>query len=305
MNNIIWYFIDNIFCYFIPLLITIILYSVISFIFSPIIYALHYCIIGLIIGCSISYGLKENKYSNKRNLLIFIFLCSITSGIYNLDYNFLYLFTKSINTFFLYIVCLGIGGFIFYRKNSYIYLILTGTSMVVYLIIYIIYKPLTETGLRLQQMYLIFFFFFSIILIEFVLYILRQKVTLNKKAIFILIFISFIIIHLVSSFFYYILVPDRFFTDNYWAFLLNPLENIHCREICFFPEHLWKNYNKIKYIYEIITFHKINSDNLGIIIGIHIWIAEFLITVFSAWTFVLYTCPCLATSNNNNIKEKT
>jgi hypothetical protein len=49
----------------------------------------------------------------------------------------------------------------------------------------------------------------------------------------------------------------------------------------------------------------VGLDFTTIFINIQILIIEILIISFSAWRFVLYACPWIATSNSKDIKEKT
>jgi len=315
-------------CGCILFLLFLIIYIFLNHFFPPVTFAIHYCIIGLIIGCSIAQGLQE-KYSYKKLILILIFLCFISGNIYTFGLGFLP-FHNAIDTLFLCLTCLGIVGFIFYRKNRGINIFLVGVILFIYLFMSVIYKPQchefynSEILLRLQQLYIILFSFFSLIIIKFISYILKQKAYPDKNKIFVWILLFSLIIHSGLSFVFYILTPsdtinpdmkiypDGIKISNYWEFLsFRFYNNRYCLVGYPVTRHvyedlpIYKIYDEIERIYEIITFHKISSDNLNLVIGIQVWLIEYFITVFSAWRFVLYACSCLSTLNNNDVKEKT
>lgn len=304
---------------------TVILFIYIILLITGLAYACHYCIIGLVIGCAVSYGLQENKQRLNKILLFLIYICSIsTIWLYSLGYKFFFL-SSPINIFLFSLVCLGMGGVIFYRKNRYINIFYVGISFAIYLVISVMYKPFqeeynNETALRLQQLYLLFFSFFSLIIAEFISHKVKQKGYPGKKQIFIWIVLFSLIIHSGLSFVFYGLAPnDVVFQDGskvdsyckflYFRFYNNCYPQMGYHYYCYYlgeeKIHKFNFYEEIVRFYEKITFGKIDSDNINVIIGIQLWIAEFLITIFCAWKFVVSTCLSTLTLNNNNIQEKT
>lgn len=292
------------------------LYCAMDFIFPPVPYVIHNCLIGLVIGCVISYGLQENKYASKKILFIIILLCSVSAY---LRYSFTYtlinmnvdsyeiLFHRLTSKLYLCLICLGIGGFISYRKNRYINVFFIGKILLIYSVIFIMYKPTgeghtlynMESGIRLQQLYLLFFFFLSLVIIEAISYEVKKKGYPNKKKVFIWILLCSFITYLSLSVIYYILAPEEF-ASSYWNFLWIQIKYNIRPQIGYYDDPwgggMWegmpigfKIFGYFINFCKTLTFNKISYDNLVIIVTILLCFTEFLITSLCAWMYITYT----------------
>ncbi|MEQ8191359.1 MAG: hypothetical protein ABRQ39_25570 [Candidatus Eremiobacterota bacterium] len=285
----------------------LILYFAMDFIFPPVPYIIHNCLIGLIIGCAISYGLQKNKYASKKILFILIVLCSISA---NLRYSFSP-FPIPINSlYFCLIVCLGIVGFIFYKKGRPFNVFFIGIILLIHSATCIIYKPQgprvrllgiynQDAGFKLQQLYLLFFFFLSLVIIEAISYEVKKKGYPNKKKVFIWILLCSFITYLSLSVIYYILAPEEF-ASSYWNFLWIQIKYNIRPQIGYYDNPwgggMWegmpigfKIFGYFINFCKTLTFNKISYDNLVIIVTILICIGEFLITSLCAWKYITYT----------------
>ena len=270
-------------------------------------YIIHNCLIGLIIGCAISYGLQENKYATKKILFILIVLCSVSA---NLIYSFSPCPIPINNLCFCLLVCLSIAGFIFYRKNRSFNVFFIGIILLVHSVLCIIYKPQgprqrifniynEDAGVKLQQLYLLFFFFLSLVIIEAISYELKQKRVPDKKKVFIWILLCSFITYLSLSVIYYILAPEEF-ASSYWNFLWIQIKHNIRPQIGYYDNPwgggMWEGmpigFKIFGYFIDFcktLTFNKISYDNLVIIVTILLCFAEFLITSLSAWIYITYT----------------
>jgi len=314
-------------------------YIVLDIFFPPVTYIFHYCLIGLIIGFAVSCGLNENEAIGKKKLFGFILLCSLSAlmkcivistrsiakHIFSLLIPIAVLYYP-INLIFLCPLCLGIYGFIFYRKNKYVNLFFLGVGFVGFLIIHVInivdiISQLPECflpeeynmllGFRLVIAYILFFCFFSLLIMEFISYIIKKKGLPDKKKLFIWIILCSFIIHMSLGVVYYILDSNcNEYEHGYLTFLYDHLRSSESAKIGRTPIELrsWVDYFPLIYkiyirflgFYSYITFHKIDAN---ILIGIQIYIIEFLVTVLCAWRFVLYACPAIPNRHMKDDKQ--
>lgn len=144
--------------------------------------------------------------------------------------------------------------------------------------------------------YVLFFSAFSFFIIKFVSCYRKKTYFQNKNEIFVSIVLFSFIFHIgLSIIYYYLFTPVDVFIMGYWKFLYVFLTDITFSLNLGNPEGTF--------------FYKINSKiitlagKLTVIITILSCIAEFIITVFSAWKFAIPPCPLFLSDENAGIED--
>jgi len=282
--------------------------------FRLIIYILHNCLLGLVIGCAISYGLQQNKYVNKNVLFILILLCAFYAYCkYNPWYNYisikaltnLLVHYRSLNILYFFLVALGIGGFISHRGNkdsnlSFILIILC--SVITYLTISRYYKiPWElyngETGIKLYHLCIIYLCFLSLVIREAILKMKESRYSL-KQILFIVVPLFSLLAYLTFGIVDYLISPGDFRVLGIWNFLLYKLKSGPGPALGYLPGGVghFQMYsfsdtsfmNSIIRFFNVIIPGKLDSSVIIIIITIQVWIVEFIITLLCSWGYIMF-----------------
>jgi hypothetical protein len=324
-----------------------------------VIFVLYSCLVGLVIGCTITYGLQENKYSNKKLLFIFILLSSFFAYLkYTPSFSearwILFFQRFSVSTLLdnsLYFLCFclvfsGIIEFISYEKTRYsnrFFILLLSCSFFAYLAsniygklnyYYCNHRPLYYNeiwgweviGSNLLHLHLLYAFCLSLIIREFVLYKAKQKKCTNKKTIFIWILLCSFLIYSGFLVITYIIAPIEIVLSGFWSFLLHnnlevsPVSRLYGTNFYHTGRILDGTESHggvdisilaIPLVFTIWFFKlilhgniEINNETIRTIINIYLCIVQYLITVFCAWSYIIYTCPSLSPGSYKTLSQK-
>ena len=287
-------------------LLVFLIYNYILFITFEVvyIYILYTCFLGLGIGSAVLYGVQEN--TNRKKFLILTFFFSFLSFlmffiIYKLPVRFYREFRLflSIRPLPMYVISfclisLIIVGAVFYRKSKYtnkqlLFILIIVSPLFAYLffnhIVYLcdMYDWSKVSNYEWVKFYLIplpilYPCFLALGTRMAISYRLIKSNHINKKTIFVL-------IPLYSIFAYVVTIVAIYFSNI-------------CREISFSDFAYF-----LRLAIEETPVYADPPSSLSIMINGLIWIAEFFITSFSAWLFIIFTCPWLSPLSQSKLEE--
>ncbi len=299
---------DNYLLSSVVVLLIFLIYNYILFITFEVVYIyfLYNCFLGLGIGSAILYGVQKNRHTNTKRFFILALLFSFLAylmliSIYVFPTEFyrefrLFLSARPLPMCGLYccLTALIIGGSVFYRtkytSKQLFFILIILFSFLAYLIfnhaIYLLYKydwssiyDIRGGTFKLLTLTHIFYTSFLVLGIRVVvLYGVQQDRYPSKKSMFILSLLSSVLAYLIF------LIALYFSDYRVEISFLNFMHFLRC-------------------VIEEIPL-TLNSSILSIILNVNIWLIEFLITSFSAWFFIIFTCPRYSPLNYSGLKGR-
>jgi len=280
------------------------------------IYILHNYFLGLLIGYNIAYGLKQNKYSNKKVLFILILLCSFITQVKSIFIHSSFssytesftIIVNNVQLLLLHIsyyclVGLGLGSFILYRLTKFpnlLFILIVLFSLITYLILNTYCNFIDrEVASNCIYLYILYNCFLSLSISEVSSYKIKPTIYPSKKVLFILTLLYTFLAYFIFTYVIYISYSGHV---NFFKFIQylqlrlieEPISSL-INPVC---DSSFTRTFKIKILsfFYAITFNRLSYENLSMIINIQIWIIEFLITVYCAWKYVIIACPWLLPS---------